>query len=190
MSQVDYGGKMSNTNNTTNRFKGMTKAELEKCIALNPELSALVEAIADAKVSVKETEKKEKAKEIRAENTSERVKISRELSGVARLNIPKAVAKAIASWNEDHKRYDNIGRVFLAISYRKELELTDTRKYHIARSIDESGFYLYPAQNGNNILCYVNITMKNARQFMFVDEVGRKEVEKYLSTLSVMDRVL
>lgn len=157
---------------------------------LSPELQAIVNQLANQKVELAREERNAKARERNAEKAEARIVASREISGLDRLNISKKDASEIAKWDTVHCRYTNVGKLFMAISFKNELKDSDPRKYHLARSVDESGFYLYPTKAGNTILCYVNITNRNVRQFFLVDPVGTKMVQEILAKLPRNERVI
>ena len=143
----------------------------------------------DALVAKSEAKKAE-AKLVRAIKATDAVKAHRAISGIGKLNVPKEVAVAIASYDTEHKRYNNCGDCFQAISNANNLEFIDPRKFHIAKSIDETSMYMYHSKKGNDVMVFVSISMKGYRQFHNVDAVGQKLVYEYLSKIPPRDRII
>lgn len=173
----------------SNNKQPLTKAEILALMNMNPEMASVINEIADAKVEAQREARNEVAREARAVKSEVKISESRKISGLQKLAISKAVAREIICWDANYQRYDGLGKVFMAISFRNDLKETDTRKYHLAHGVDESCFYLYPAKNNTMVLCYINITNRNARQFYFVNPIGLAKVEAELSKLPKGSRI-
>jgi hypothetical protein len=164
---IQDGITMGNNTQMSNKELAAKVAELE---AKNAELE---KALVSKPV-------KQSALKVSADETTLK---ARAITKLVKLNIDKETTKSLIGFNAETNRNEGCGRSVGFYSNRNDKcgdDKASQDRYWMAKSIDQSGFYLHPTEG--IVYCSINIAKAGMRTIYQIDRKAKEEVKAYLAS--------
>jgi len=150
----------------------------------NKELVAKIALLEAEKADLKKQLESKPVKAVAVKVTADDTTLkAREITKIVKLNVPKEEAKRIIGFNGKYN--EGVGKAVGFYSNRND-KVGDDRasqdRYWVAKSINESGFYLHPVEG--IVYASININKAGMRTIYRVDRQAKAEVKAYLATVT------